>query len=82
MEEETPMLCDAVFTFTQPPNCIDGGMVEELEVRVTSSLGIESANEWFYVLKTDQWAIDDPEEVTTLLKRVEAAVKTLIVKNK
>jgi hypothetical protein len=80
MKSNEAELCDAVFTFSQEGNCMDGAAVEDLEVRVTSSLGVEHEESYFYVLKTEQWAIDDIEDLSRLLNRVKTAVDTFINK--
>ena len=64
------------FRFTQEANCMDGTSddVEELIVEAKSSLGIDRDGGAFYVLKTEQWAFDDVNELATMLRRVEAAL--------
>jgi len=62
------------FKFYQEENCVDGGEGEELIVEAKSSLGIDSDGGAFYVLKTEQWAINNANEMSEILKRVEAAV--------
>jgi hypothetical protein len=39
-----------------------------------SDLGISDSEEAFYVLKTEQWAIDGPEELETLLNKIKQAI--------
>ena len=62
------------FKFYQEANCVDGGDGEELTVEAKSSLGIDSDGGAFYVLKTEQWAINDIDDLIVMLKRVEAAL--------
>ena len=62
------------FKFYQDENCVDGGEGEELIVEAKSSLGIDGDGGAFYVLKTNQWAISDINELSELMKRVERAV--------
>ena len=64
------------FRFYQEANCVDGAEddSEELIVEAKSSLGIDGDGGAFYVLKTKQWAINDANEMSEILKRVEAAV--------
>jgi hypothetical protein len=62
------------FKFYQEENCVDGGEGEELIVEAKSSLGIDSDGGAFYVLRTEQWAISDIDDLIVMLKRVEAAV--------
>jgi hypothetical protein len=63
------------FKFYQEANCVDGGEGEQLIVEAKSSLGIDSDGGAFYVLKTEQWAIDGVNEISEILKRVERAVE-------
>ena len=62
------------FKFEQESNCVDGGEGETLIVEAKSSLGIDGDGGAFYVLKTDQWAISDIDDLIVMLRRVEAAV--------
>ena len=69
-----PSLDWITFKFEQEENCVDGGAPEQLIVEAKSSLGIDGDGGAFYVLKTDQWAISDIEDIIVMLRRVEAAV--------
>ena len=69
MEEEGVMLESARFEFTQEGNCVDGGL-ESLEIRMESSLGIDRDKGAFYILKTDQWAIEGVEDLQKLFDRI------------
>lgn len=81
MEERKPTLEKVTFEFSQDSNCVDGGEVETLIVRCESSLGIDRDKGAFIVLKTDQWAIDSPKELTNLLNRVNTAIDAIINTN-
>ena len=63
------------FKFYQEENCVDGGEGEELIVEAKSSLGIDGDGGAFYVLRTEQWAFSDINELVTMLKRVERAIE-------
>ena len=69
-------LDEMTFRFTQEANCVDGTSddVEEIIVEAKSSLGIDNDGGAFYVLRTEQWAFDDVNELATMLRRVEVAV--------
>ena len=67
--EEGVMLESARFEFTQEGNCVDGGL-ESLEIRMESSLGIDRDKGAFYILKTDQWAIEGVEDLQKLFDRI------------
>lgn len=62
------------FNFYQEANCVDGGEGEYLTVEAKSSLGIDGDGGAFFVLKTEQWAISDIDDLIVMLKRVEAAL--------
>lgn len=69
-----PELMSATFSFSQEGNCVDGGF-ENLEIRCESSLGIDSDGGCFYILKTDQWAINSIDELKDLIDRIKLVVK-------
>jgi hypothetical protein len=69
-----PSLDTMVFKFEQEENCVDGGDGETLTVEAKSSLGIDGDGGAFYVMRTEQWAFNDIDELITMLKRVEAAL--------
>jgi hypothetical protein len=52
----------------------DMGGVETLTIECMSDMGISDSEEAFYVLKTEQWAIDEPEELVALLDKVKQAI--------
>jgi hypothetical protein len=64
------------FEFTQDEHCMsnDMGGVETLTIECMSDMGISDSEEAFYVLKTEQWAIDEPEELVALLDKVKQAI--------
>ena len=64
------------FEFTQEENCMstDMGGYEALTIECTSDLGISNTEGAFYVLKTEQWAIDGAEELETLLAKIKKAI--------
>jgi hypothetical protein len=62
------------FKFEQDENCVDGGEGETLIVEAKSSLGIDGDGGAFYVMRTEQWAFSDINELVTMLRRVEAAL--------
>jgi hypothetical protein len=70
--EERPMLESATFLFSQEANCVDGRSdeMEDLEIRMESSLGIDRDGGAFYILKTDQWAVEGVEDLQKLFDRI------------
>ena len=68
-EENKPLLEEATFKFSQDGNCVDGGD-EFLEIRCDSSLGLDRDKGCFYILKTEQWAVDSADDLQELLNRI------------
>jgi hypothetical protein len=68
------------FTFTQATNCVDGPSndIETLVIEAKSSLGIDGDGGAFYVLKTQQWAVDDSSEISELVRRCERAIGAIV----
>jgi len=64
------------FEFTQEEHCMsnDMGGVETLTIECMSDMGITDTEGAFYVLKTEQWAINGPEELVALLDKVKQAI--------
>jgi len=64
------------FEFTQEENCAsnDMGGIELLTVECTSDLGISNTDGAFFVLKTEQWAINDIDELKLLFDKIEQAI--------
>jgi hypothetical protein len=63
----------ATFKFSQEGNCVDGG-VESLEIRCESSTGIDNDGGCFYILKTEQWAIDSVDDLQKLFDRIQKSI--------
>lgn len=64
------------FEFTQEENCAsnDMGGIELLTVECTSDLGISNTDGAYFVLKTEQWAINDIDELKLLFDKIEQAI--------
>lgn len=75
MEKEKPQLERAMFEFSQSGNCADGDGAEFLEIRCESSLGIDNDEGCFFILKTEQWAVDSAEDLQKLFDRIQKAIK-------
>jgi hypothetical protein len=83
MGEKNPhsaVLDTITFTFSQEANCVDGPSddIETLTVEAKSSLGIDGDGGAFYVLRTEQWAIEGANEISELIKRCETAVNAIV----
>ena len=72
-EEKKPLLENVIFKFSQDGNCVDGGY-ENLEIRCESSLGIDTDESCFFILKTERWAVDSSEELQALFDRIKKAI--------
>jgi len=62
--------------FTQEEHCAsnDMGGVELLTIECTSDLGITNTDGAYFVLKTEQWAINDVDELKLLFDKIEKAI--------
>lgn len=72
---EEPLLESAQFEFSQESNCVDGGDIESLKIRLESSLGVDRDGGGFFVLKTEQWSIDSVDDLQKLFDRINNIVK-------
>ena len=72
-EENKPLLENATFNFSQEGNCLDGGD-EFLEIRCESSLGIDRDEGCFFILKTEQWAVESVEDLQVLFDRIKKVI--------
>ena len=79
--DNKPNLDHIIFSFSQKPNCVDGGEIETLEVRVESSLGVDYDEGGFFIIKTEQWAFDNITEFSEMLQRVQDALDVVIKNN-
>jgi hypothetical protein len=63
------------FEFTQDEHCMsnDRSGVESITIECMSDLGI-SDDGGFFVLKTEQWAIDEIDDIAKLLMKVKQAI--------
>ena len=70
------------FTFSQESNCVDGRSdeYEELIIEAKSSIGISRDDGAFFVIKTQQWAIESGEEFQKLIDTCEASVNAFLKK--
>jgi hypothetical protein len=72
-EENKPLLENATFNFSQDGNCVDGGY-ENLEIRCESSLGIDTDESCFFILKTEQWAVDSADDLQEIFNRIKKVI--------
>ena len=72
-EENKPLLEEVTFKFSQDGNCVDGGD-EFLEIRCDSSLGIDRDGSYFFILKTEQWAVESADDLQELFNRIKKII--------
>jgi hypothetical protein len=65
-----------IFEFTQDEHCMSNEMggVESLTIECLSDFGIPCGGGGFFVLKTEQWAIDGTEDIVKLILKVKQAI--------
>jgi len=75
--QEKPLLEKATFNFSQEANCMsENDGAEFLEIQCLSDLGIDRTDgRCFYVLKTENWSIDNLGELQELFDRIQKALK-------
>lgn len=64
------------FEFTQEEHCMSNEMggVESLTIECMSDMGISDTDGGFFVLKTEQWAINDVNDLKQLFDKIEKAI--------
>ena len=80
MNDNKPKLNRVAFEFDQEEHCMSNKMggVETLEIEVTSDLPITEKDDFFFVMKTEQWSFNDAKELIELLDKVKQSVNLLI----
>jgi hypothetical protein len=66
-----PSLFKATFEFIQDGNT--NGTTEDIESLIIECENID-ADGCFYVLKTNGWSIDEPEEIKSLIERINKII--------
>lgn len=75
-ETNYPILERATFEFSQEANGLSHpDDAEFLTIECESSLGIDNDNGCFYVLKTEQWSIDNEQDLKLLFDRIQKVIK-------
>lgn len=67
------------FEFTQEEHCMSNEMggVESLTIECMSDMGITDGDGCFFVLKTEQWAVNDVNELKQLFDKIEQAINVV-----
>ena len=75
-ETNYPILERATFEFSQEANCLSHpDAAEFLTIECESSIGIDNDNGCFYVLKTEQWSIENEQDLKLLFDRIQKVIK-------
>ena len=76
MKEEKVALEKITFEFTQEENCMSTSMsgTETLTIECMSDMGITDTDGAFFVLKTEQWAINNVDDLKQLFDKIEQAI--------
>jgi hypothetical protein len=80
MANNKPKLSKVTFEFDQEEHCMSNKMggVETIEIEVNSDLPITEKDGFFFVIKTEQFAFNDAQELNELLDNVKQSVNLLI----
>ena len=73
---EEVKLNKVTFEFTQDEHCMSNEMggVESLTIECMSDFGITNTEGAYFVLKTEQWAINDIDELKLLFDKIKQAI--------
>lgn len=72
-----PKLESASFKFTQEGNCNESaGDYESLTIDFESSLGLDTDDDGYFVLRTEGWSIDVVQDLEQLLNRIRKILNT------
>ena len=76
MKEEKVALEKITFEFTQEENCMSTSMsgTETLTIECMSDMGITDTDGAFFVLKSEQWAINNVDDLKQLFDKIEQAI--------
>ena len=74
-EIQEPILERATFEFSQEANCLSHpDDAEFLTIECENSLGIDRDEGCFYVLKTEQWSIDNEQDLKKIFDRIKKII--------
>jgi hypothetical protein len=77
--EDKVKLDKITFEFTQEEHCMSNDMngIETLTIECMSDMGISDTDGAFFVLKTEQWAINGVDELKKLFDKIEQAINVV-----
>ena len=70
------------FTFSQEANCLSGKEDESIEIQYVSDIGIDRDDSGFFIIKTDEWAVDNINELEEMFNKILEAAKAVSYKEK
>lgn len=72
-----------VFEFTQEEHCMSNEMqgIETLTIECVSDLGISNTEGCYYVLKTEQWAMNNVDELKSVIQKIDQSINLFLNKN-
>jgi hypothetical protein len=70
-----PILEKATFEFSQEQNCMSSEDGEYLTIECMASLGVDREKGCFFILKTEQWSINNIQELESLINRASKAIE-------
>lgn len=65
-----PKIDTATFDFIQEADGHSSNQIQNIKIECKSDFGIEEYGGCFFVIKTEEWSIDNAEEILELINRV------------
>lgn len=73
--ENKPLLESAKFEFTQEAHCMSDNSIESIEIEFLSDMGVDQGKGGYFVIKTEQWAVNDEKDLKELFDRISSIIK-------
>lgn len=68
------------FEFSQKAHCMSNDEYEEIQIEIQNDLGRCEDGEFFFVIKTEQFSLNNIDELKDLFHKIELAVQTFKTK--
>lgn len=65
-----PKIDSATFEFIQEADGHSSNQIQNIRIECKSDFGIEEDEHCFFVIKTEEWSVDNADELAELLNRV------------
>lgn len=75
IDENRIILEKATFEFSQEASCCSDNDAEFLTVEYTADLGLDRMAGGFFVLKTQEWAVQDANDFKEIFSRIEKVLQ-------